>query len=97
MPNVVRWIWFPLGAIAHFIARNGRRIAVTAAGAVLVLVGLALLVLPGPGLLLIIAGFAVLATEYVWAQRALNFARRKAGEAKDRALGRPRRDAEGAG
>jgi hypothetical protein len=40
--------------------------------------------LPGPGILLIIAGLAILATEYVWAQRALNFARDKAKQAKDK-------------
>jgi hypothetical protein len=34
----------------------------------------------------VIAGLAVLATEYVWAQRALNFAKRKAQEAKDKVL-----------
>ncbi|HEX6330026.1 MAG TPA: PGPGW domain-containing protein [Actinomycetota bacterium] len=88
MPSPARWIWFPFGVTVRFIARNGRRIAVSALGFVLVLGGLALLVLPGPGLLLIFAGLAVLASEYVWAQRALNYAKRKASEAKDRALGR---------
>jgi hypothetical protein len=34
----------------------------------------------------VIAGLAVLATEYVWAQRALNYAKRKAQEAKDKVL-----------
>lgn len=90
MPNAARWIWFPFGVTVRFIARNGRRIAVSLIGFVLVVAGLVLLVLPGPGLLLIIAGLAVLATEYAWAQRALNFAKRKASEAKDRALGRRR-------
>jgi uncharacterized protein (TIGR02611 family) len=56
-----------------------------------VVVGLAMLVLPGPGILLVIAGLAVLATEYVWAQRALNYARRKGTEMKDAALRRTRR------
>jgi uncharacterized protein (TIGR02611 family) len=96
MPNVARWIWYPLGVTARFIARNGRRIAVGVAGFCLIAVGLLLLVIPGPGLLLIVAGLAVLAGEYVWAQRALNFARRKAAEAKDRVLRRPPRD-EGVG
>ena len=91
MPNVARWIWYPLGAIARFIGRNGRRIAISVAGFGLIAIGIVLLVIPGPGLLLIIAGLAVLAGEYVWAQRALNYARRKAAAAKDRALGRPRR------
>jgi hypothetical protein len=36
-----------------------------------VVVGLVVLVLPGPGLLLISAGLALLATEFAWAQRWL--------------------------
>ncbi len=50
----------------------------------LLLAGLAFLVLPGPGFVLIIAGLAILASEYVWAQRALNFAKDKARQAKDK-------------
>jgi uncharacterized protein (TIGR02611 family) len=93
MANIARWIWFPIGVTVRFIARNGRRIAVSVAGFALVVVGLAMLVLPGPGLLLILAGLAILATEYVWAQRALNYARRKAMQAKDAALRRGSRNA----
>lgn len=80
-----RWVWYPLGAVWRFIRDNGRRIAVTILGGVLVLGGLVMLVLPGPGILVMLAGLAVLASEYVWAQRALNFAKQKAGQAKDKA------------
>jgi hypothetical protein len=92
MANVTRWIWYPFGATVRFVMRNGRRIAISVIGFALVLVGIVLLVIPGPGLLVIVAGLAVLGTEYVWAQRTLNYARRKAVEAKNRALRRPRRD-----
>jgi uncharacterized protein (TIGR02611 family) len=92
MANVTRWIWYPFGATVRFVMRNGRRIAISLIGFALVLVGIVLLVIPGPGLLVIVAGLAVLGTEYVWAQRTLNYARRKAVEAKNRALRRPRRD-----
>ena len=34
--------------------------------------GAAMLVLPGPGLLVIAGGLAILATEYAWARRYLN-------------------------
>jgi len=91
MSNAARWVWYPLGAVARLIARNARRIWVTVAGFGLVALGLVLLVLPGPGVLLLIAGLALLASEYVWAQRALNYARRTAAAAKDRALRRPGR------
>jgi uncharacterized protein (TIGR02611 family) len=95
MSNVARWVWFPLDVTIRFIARNGKRIAVSVAGFVLVAIGLAMLVLPGPGILLVIAGLAVLATEYVWAQRALNYAKRKAQEAKDKVLRRKPETGEG--
>jgi|SRR5688500_5699100 len=77
-PSVV-----PFKVVAGFIARNGKRVAVTIAGFAVILAGVALLVLPGPGLLVIIAGLAILATEYVWAQRLLRIAKEKANQAKD--------------
>lgn len=40
-------------------------------GAAFVLAGLAMFVLPGPGILVLGLGFAILATEYVWAATAL--------------------------
>ena len=73
----------PFKVVAGFIARNGKRVAVTIAGFAVILAGVALLVLPGPGLLVIIAGLAILATEYVWAQRLLRIAKEKANQAKD--------------
>ena len=47
------------------------RAAVVLAGFVVVLAGLAMLVLPGPGLLVIAIGLALLALEFVWAERVL--------------------------
>ena len=62
-------IW--VKAVGRFIGRNGQRIAVTIAGFVVLLAGVALLVLPGPGWVLIFAGLAILSTEYMWARRLL--------------------------
>ncbi|HVL82646.1 MAG TPA: PGPGW domain-containing protein [Actinomycetota bacterium] len=67
-----------------WVVRNGRRVGVTVVGGILVAVGVLLLALPGPGLLLIAAGLAVLATEYRWARRALRRTRELARSAKDR-------------
>lgn len=58
-----------------------RRGAVSVAGAVLLAAGAAMLVLPGPGLLVILAGLAVLATEYAWAHRLLTQMRERASQA----------------
>jgi len=49
-----------------------RWLGAAVAGSTLILVGVVLLVLPGPGLLLIALGLAVLATEFVWAQALLH-------------------------
>jgi hypothetical protein len=49
-----------------------RRPAITLTGVTLLAVGAALLVLPGPGLLVLAAGLAVLAAEYPAAQRLLD-------------------------
>ena len=73
----------PIKAVAHFIQRSGKRIAVTIAGFAVLLAGIALLVLPGPGWLLIFIGLTILASEYMWARRLLNAAKRKAEQAKD--------------
>jgi uncharacterized protein (TIGR02611 family) len=47
------------------------RIAVVLAGFVVLFAGLAMLVLPGPGLLVTAAALALLALEFVWAERLL--------------------------
>ena len=54
-----------------------RKMLVTVLGIALLVGGGALLVLPGPGLLVVIAGFAVLATEYDWAKDALLWVRER--------------------
>lgn len=74
------------------------RVAVTVAGPLVVLAGVAMLVLPGPGLVVIALGLALLALEYEWARglvggmgRVASWARRavlpKDGTAGRRLLG----------
>jgi uncharacterized protein (TIGR02611 family) len=82
--RAVDWVWFPFRVTVRFIMQNGKRIGVTIVGGVLLLAGLVFLVLPGPGFVLILAGLAILATEYVWAQTVLNYAKDKANRAKAR-------------
>ena len=82
----------PIKAVAHLIQRSGKRIAVTIAGFAVLLAGIALLVLPGPGWLLIFIGLTILATEYVWAERLLKAAKRKAEQAKDVVLRKKKSD-----
>lgn len=67
----------PLSQIARFIGRSGKRIAVTVIGFAVLIAGIIMVVTPGPGVLVIVAGLAILATEWAWAERALD--RTKAG------------------
>ncbi|MEX0658591.1 MAG: PGPGW domain-containing protein [Egibacteraceae bacterium] len=60
---------------------DARRMVVTLLGFTVVVLGLLLLVLPGPGLLVVVLGFAILATEFVWAWRAQRFLHAKARSA----------------
>jgi uncharacterized protein (TIGR02611 family) len=68
-----------------------KRFGVTILGAALLAVGLAMMVLPGPGILLIVAGLAVLATEYVWARTLLVRAKRQAQHVQEAAVASPLR------
>ncbi len=55
-----------------------KRVVLELLGWILVLVGIAALVLPGPGLLALFAGVALLATQYEWAERRLDPVRKAA-------------------
>ena len=57
-----------------------RKTLLTVLGWVLVLAGVAALVLPGPGLLLLLAGLVVLSQEYEWAERRVEPVKEKAFE-----------------
>ena len=57
-----------------------RRVIVSVVGATVLLIGIALLVLPGPAFILIPIGLAILATEYAWARRWLKKVRRMASD-----------------
>ena len=73
--------------------RHVKRGAVTVAGFGLIGVGGLFLFLPGPGFLVIVAGLAVLATEYVWARNALDSAKTKAEQAAAASVKTPLRTA----
>lgn len=81
--DLLKWIW-----------RSSKRIVVFVVGVTLLAAGLAMMVLPGPGLLVIVAGLAVLATEFVWAKVALDKTKERAAQAGNLAkqgIGRLRR------
>ena len=82
-------------AVWRFIARGGKRVGVTVAGLVLVTLGVVMLITPGPGILVVVLGLAVLATEYAWAERMLDKVKTRSRSAYERArrgLGRRPRE-----
>ncbi len=58
-----------------------KRVVLETLGWTLLVVGVAALVLPGPGLLAIFAGLALLSQQYDWAQKRVDPVRRKALQA----------------
>ncbi|MFI6936103.1 TIGR02611 family protein [Streptomyces sp. NPDC050287] len=55
-------------------------------GLAVVVLGIIMLPLPGPGWVVIFGGMAIWATEFVWAQLVLRWTKRKVTEAAQRAL-----------
>jgi uncharacterized protein (TIGR02611 family) len=55
---------------------HGYRVAVGVVGGLVLALGLVAIPLPGPGWLIVIAGLFVLATEFTWAERLLDFTKR---------------------
>jgi uncharacterized protein (TIGR02611 family) len=77
--------------VLRFMLHQSVRLSVAALGFAVLTVGLILLVTPGPGLLVIIAGLAILAHEFSWAATALDRAKARAEQARDLAMRRARR------
>ncbi len=66
------------------IFRQAKRIIVLVIGSTVLLIGVALLVLPGPAFVIIPVGLAILATEFAWARRLLNRLKRAAEKGADK-------------
>lgn len=60
-----------LAGLALYTLRQAKRAIVIVIGFTLLVIGVALIFLPGPAFLVIPAGLAILATEFVWARRLL--------------------------
>lgn len=57
---------------ASSLLRQARRLIVLVIGGTVLLIGVALLVLPGPAFVVIPLGLAILATEFRWARNLLD-------------------------
>ncbi|HXF18736.1 MAG TPA: PGPGW domain-containing protein [Burkholderiales bacterium] len=58
--------------------RTAKRIVVAVIGGTITLVGVAMIVLPGPAFIVIPLGLSILATEFIWAKRWLQKIRQMA-------------------
>lgn len=68
-----------------------RWLGVACVGGTLIVVGVVFLVLPGPGIPLVILGLVVLATEFAWAEVILGHLRRRSSQAMAKARQRLQR------
>lgn len=83
------------GSLRHPGIRLLRKVMVGVAGTALMVAGVAMLVLPGPGILAIFAGLALLATEFKAAKQANDWARARFHEQWQKVRGRVGRDKNG--
>jgi hypothetical protein len=75
----VKWfsrLWAGFKAVAAPL----RKLIVAVLGGTILLIGVALIVLPGPAFIVIPIGLAILATEFAWAQNALARAKAMVGK-----------------
>ncbi len=61
-----------------------RKLIVGVIGGTILLIGVALIVLPGPAFIVIPIGLGILATEFAWARRAIDRGRRAIAKARGR-------------
>jgi len=61
---------------------QARRLIVTVAGFTILAAGIAMIVLPGPAVVVIPVGLAILATEYVWAKKLLTSVKKRIEQMK---------------
>jgi hypothetical protein len=67
-----------------------RKLIVAVIGITILLLGIAMVILPGPAFIVIPVGLGVLATEFAWARRAVRRARVMIAKARGRESGKTR-------
>jgi len=72
----------------HLTYRTSRRIVILVIGGTVVLIGVIMIVTPGPATLVIPAGLAILSIEFAWARRWLRIMKEKSKQAIDQVRGK---------
>lgn len=70
--------------LADLTYRAARRVVVTIVGGTVVLIGVIMLVTPGPAFVIIPVGLGILGLEWAWARRLLRKVKEQGGEALER-------------
>ena len=65
-----------------------RRVIIGVIGGTILLIGIAMIVLPGPAIIVVPLGLAILATEFIWARRWLKKVRALVQEARNKVSGK---------
>ena len=65
----MKWYWEWVNRLGLADRPRVRKLIVAVIGSTVILFGLALIVLPGPAVVVIPLGLAILATEFAWARR----------------------------
>jgi len=83
--NTIKPLIDPMALDVQFVAdvtwKQARRVMIMITGAVVIAVGCAMIFLPGPAFLVIPAGLAILATEFIWARNLLKKIKEKGAAA----------------
>lgn len=80
-----------LDRLAHMTLTGARHVVVLTIGSTVLLVGALMIVLPGPALIVIPLGLAILATEFAWARRLLHGTRERMRSTRERVRNQLRR------
>lgn len=73
--------------LAVWLYGHARRVIVFVVGSTVLLIGIAMIVLPGPAFIVIPLGLAILATEFIWARKWLEYAKRRLSDVTAYAAG----------
>ncbi|MEY2489203.1 MAG: hypothetical protein QOC70_1145 [Verrucomicrobiota bacterium] len=92
----MQWISRVTAAVGLGELPKLRKLIVAVIGVTVVLFGIALIVLPGPAVIVIPLGLAILATEFAWARRAVRRTRVMIAKARGRESGKARMEASAA-
>jgi hypothetical protein len=74
-----------------WLSGTARRVVLEIVGWVLIVAGIAALILPGPGLLMLFAGLALLSQQYEWAEKRVEPIKKRALKAAEEGVETPLR------